>query len=368
MLSSATSSRIAGRKRRRSCSGLDMLPRLEIAYRGTKLFEFNLDAALALHPQLLIVDELAHTNAPGVTHTKRWQDVMRLLEAGIDVYTTLNVQHLESLNDVIAQITGVVVRETVPDSIFEQADEVELVDLPPDDLLERLREGKVYIAREAERAMANFFTKGNLIALRELALRRTAERVGEQMDVYRDEHAVRGTWPARERLLVCVGPSPFAGRLVRATRRMAASLKSPWVAVHVETPGDADLSDADREQLTQTLRLVEQLGGETATLSGQSVADELIQYARSRNVTQDRRGQAEAAALERTVPRLAGVRTDAEVRRHRRLRHQRRSAAGGRSRQAAASACQARALGYFWALVVVLACTGHERPAVAVSP
>ena len=186
--------------------------------------------------RLLVVDELAHTNAPGATHAKRWQDVMRLLDAGIDVYTTLNVQHLESLNDVVAQITGVVVRETLPDSIFEQADEVELVDLPPDDLLERLREGKVYISREAERAMANFFTKGNLIALRELALRRTAERVGEQMDVYRDEHAVRGTWPARERLLVCVGPSPFAGRLVRATRRMAASLKSPWVAVHVETP------------------------------------------------------------------------------------------------------------------------------------
>ncbi len=259
--------------------GLDMLPRLEIDYRGTKLFEFNLDAALELHPQLLIVDELAHTNAPGVTHTKRWQDVMRLLDAGIDVYTTLNVQHLESLNDVIAQITGVVVRETVPDSIFEQADDVELVDLLPDDLLERLREGKVYVPREAERAMANFFTKGNLIALRELALRRTAERVGEQMDVYRDEHAVRGTWPARERLLVCVGPSPFANRLVRATRRMAASLKAPWVAVHVETPGDAQLSDAEKEQLTQTLRLVEQLGGETATLSGQTIAEELIQYA-----------------------------------------------------------------------------------------
>jgi two-component system, OmpR family, sensor histidine kinase KdpD len=265
--------------------GLDMLPRLEIDHRGTKLFEFSLDAALSLHPQLLIVDELAHTNAPGVTHTKRWQDVMRLLAAGIDVYTTLNVQHLESLNDVIAQITGVVVRETVPDSIFEQADEVELVDLPPDDLLERLREGKVYIAREAERAMANFFTKGNLIALRELALRRTAERVGEQMDVYRGEHEVLGTWPARERLLVCVGPSPFASRLIRATRRMAASLKAPWVAVHVETPHDADLSDADKEQLTQTLRLAEQLGGETTTLSGQSVVDELIAYARSRNVT-----------------------------------------------------------------------------------
>ena len=184
--------------------------------------------------------------------TKRWQDVLTLLEAGINVYTTLNVQHLESLNDVIAQITGVVVRETVPDSVFEQADEVELVDLPPDDLLERLREGKVYIPREAERAIANFFTKGNLIALRELALRRTAERVGEQMEVYREAHAVRGTWRARERLLVCVGPSPFATRLVRATRRMAASLKVPWVAVHVETPMDATLSAANREQLPRT--------------------------------------------------------------------------------------------------------------------
>jgi two-component system sensor histidine kinase KdpD len=265
--------------------GLDVLPRLEVPYRGTKLLEFNLDAALALHPQLLIVDELAHTNAPDMTHTKRWQDVMSLLDAGIDVYSTLNVQHIESLNDVIAQITGVVVRETVPDSVFERADEVELVDLAPDDLLERLREGKVYVPREAQRAMANFFTKGNLIALRELALRQTAEQVGEQMDVYRGEHAVQGTWPARERLLVCVGPSPFAARLVRATCRMAASLKSPWVAVHVETPADADLSDAAREQLTQTLRLAEQLGGETATLSGQSIADELIHYARDRNVT-----------------------------------------------------------------------------------
>jgi len=265
--------------------GLDVLPRLEVVYRGKKLLEFNLDAALALHQQLIVVDELAHTNAPGATHTKRWQDVLRLLEAGIDVYTTLNVQHLESLNDVIAQITGVVVRETVPDSVLEQADEVELVDLAPDDLLDRLREGKVYIPREAERAVANFFTKGNLIALRELALRRTAERVGEQMDVYRKEQAVRGTWPARERLLVCVGPSPFAARLVRAARRMAASLKAPWVAMHVETPQAANQSSADREQLSQTLRLVEQLGGETVTLSGYSVADELLNYARSRNVT-----------------------------------------------------------------------------------
>ncbi len=307
--------------------GLDILPRLEIPYHGMTLFEFHLDAALALHPQLLIVDELAHTNAPGVTHTKRWQDVMSLLDAGIDVYTTLNVQHIESLNDVVAQITGVVVRETLPDVIFERADEVELVDLPPDDLLEHLREGKVYIPREAERAMANFFTKGNLIALRELALRRTAERVGEQMDVYRGVHAVSETWPARERLLVCVGPSPFAGRLVRATRRMAASLKAPWLAVHVETPGDADLSVAAREQLTRTFRLAEQLGGETATLSGHRVADELIPYARGRNVTRIVVGKPKQPRWKELI-RGSLVYELAQVRRHRRLRHQRRSAAG----------------------------------------
>ena len=337
--------------------GLDVLPRLEVPYRGATLFEFNLDAALALHPQLLIVDELAHTNVPGVAHTKRWQDVVRLLDAGIDVYTTLNVQHLESLNDVVAQITGVVVRETVPDSILEQADEVELVDLPPDDLLERLREGKVYIAREAERAMAHFFTKGNLIALRELALRRTAERVGEQMDVYRDEHAVCGTWPARERILVCVGPSPFAGRLVRATRRMAASLKSPWVAVHIETPRDADLSNADREQLTQTLRLVEQLGGETATLSGQNVVEELIQYARSRNVTkivvgkpkQPRWKELFRGSLVYELTRKCG---DIDV-----------YVISGDPQPATATAGPPRLptsfrFGYLWAAVVVLGCTG----------
>lgn len=265
--------------------GLDILPREEVVYRGTRLLDFSLDAALARGPQLLLVDELAHTNAPGMVHAKRWQDVLQLLDAGIDVYTTLNVQHLESLNDVVARITGIQVRETVPDSIFEQADEVELVDLAPDDLLERIREGKVYVPREAERAMQNYFTKGNLIALRELALRKGAERVGAQMEDYRAAHAVKGTWPARERLLVCVGPSPFSARLVRATRRMAAGLRAPWIAVHVETPADARQSPVDAERLARTLRLVEQLGGETATLSGHSLADELVHYARSRNVT-----------------------------------------------------------------------------------
>ena len=192
-------------------AGLEGLPRRTVAYRGTTVEAFDLDAALARHPALLLVDELAHTNAPGARHTKRWQDVEELLDAGIDVYTTVNVQHLESLNDVVAQITGVRVRETVPDSILDQADEVELIDLPPDELLQRLREGKVYVPEQASRALDHFFSKGNLIALRELALRRTADRVDAQMQAYRSTHAITDTWPTTERLLVCVSPSPAVG-------------------------------------------------------------------------------------------------------------------------------------------------------------
>ena len=194
--------------------GLEVLPRCPAAYHGTTLNEFDLDAALTRRPTLLLVDELAHTNAPGSRHAKRWQDVAELLDAGVEVYTTVNVQHLESLNDVVAQITGVTVRETVPDALLEQADEVELIDLPPDDLLQRLREGKVYVPSQAEQAMRHFFRKGNLIALRELALRRTAERVDAQMQVYRRDHAIAETWPTAERILVCVSPSPMAARLV----------------------------------------------------------------------------------------------------------------------------------------------------------
>ena len=265
--------------------GLDLLPKKEVLYRGTRLLEFNLDEALRLRPQLIVVDELAHTNAPGLTHAKRWQDVEQLLTAGIDVYTTLNVQHLESLNDVVAQITGIAVRETVPDAVFEQADEVELVDLPPDDLLERIREGKVYIPQEAQRATEHFFAKGNLIALRELALRKVADRVGAQMDDYRDlQHSVPAGL-ARERLLVCISPSPFSARVVRAARRMAASLHAPWIVAHVETPRDARLSTVDRQRLAQTFQLAEQLGAETVTLSGAALVDELIHYAHSRNAT-----------------------------------------------------------------------------------
>jgi two-component system, OmpR family, sensor histidine kinase KdpD len=265
--------------------GLDLLPRREIEYRGAKLLEFDLEAALERRPQILIVDELAHTNAPSLTHAKRWQDVEQLLQAGINVYTTLNVQHLESLNDIVAQITGIVQRETVPDSVFENADEVELVDIAPDDLVERLREGKVYVPHQAARAIEHFFRKGNLIALRELALRKMADRVNAQMESYRREHAIADTWPTSERLLVCVGPSPLSSRLIRATRRIAAPLKAPWLAVHVDTPAMARLSAEDRNRLTQNLQLAEQLGAETVTLSGNHLVEEILSYARQRNVT-----------------------------------------------------------------------------------
>ena len=265
--------------------GLEVLPRRAVAYRGTALDEFDLDAALARRPALLLVDELAHTNASGSRHAKRWQDVEELLDAGIDVYTTVNVQHLESLNDVVAQITSVVVRETVPDSMLEQADEVELIDLPPDDLLQRLREGKVYVPEQARRALDHFFHKGNLIALRELALRRTADRVDAQMQVYRRTHEITETWPTTERILVCVSPSPLSARLVRAARRMAALLRAEWLAVYVETPAHLRLPEADRERVIHTLRLAEQLGAETVTLSGQSVSEEIVTYARTRNVS-----------------------------------------------------------------------------------
>lgn len=265
--------------------GLDVLARRAVTYRGRTLLEFDLEAALARRPQLILVDELAHANAPGLTHAKRWQDVDRLLRAGIDVFTTVNVQHLESLNDVVAQVTGVAVRETIPDSVFEQADEVELVDLPPDDLLERMREGKVYLGDQALAAAENFFRKGNLIALRELALRRMAERVDAQMEDWRALNVVSRVWPAAERLLVCVSASPHSTRLVRAARRMASSLRAPWIVLHVETPADAAFRPDDRERIAQTLHLAEELGAETVTLAGANFADDVLRYARSRNVT-----------------------------------------------------------------------------------
>ena len=266
-------------------AGFERLARRKVTYKGTTLEEFDLDGALARKPRLLLVDELAHTNAEDSRHAQRWQDVQELLEAHIDVYTTLNVQHVESLNDVVAQITGVVVRETVPDAVIDAADEIKLVDLPPDALLERLREGKVYLPAQAERALENFFQKGNLIALRELALRKTAERVDADMQAWRREHAIEKTWAASDRLLVCIGPSPYSANLLRVGRRMATSLRAQWFAVNVETPATLRLGATDRARISQNLRLAEQLGAETVTLTGEKPAEEILHFARDRNVT-----------------------------------------------------------------------------------
>jgi two-component system sensor histidine kinase KdpD len=266
--------------------GLEVLsPRL-VEYRGAVLKEFDLDAALARRPTLILVDELAHSNAPGSRHAKRWQDAQELLDAGINVYTAMNVQHLESLNDVVGRITGVVVRETVPDSVFEQADEVELIDLPAEDLRHRLQEGKVYMPELAGEAARNFFREGNLIALRELALRCTADRVDAQMQRYRREHAIGTTWPVAERIMVCIGPSPLSLRLVRAGRRLATRLGAEWVVAYVETPAHARLSERDRARVAETLHLAERLGADTATLTGTRMSDEILAYARARNVSQ----------------------------------------------------------------------------------
>ncbi|MET0592126.1 MAG: sensor histidine kinase KdpD [Polyangiaceae bacterium] len=266
-------------------AGFDRLPLKKLPHERKTVEEFDLDAALARKPRLLLVDELAHSNALGSRHEKRWQDVEELLDSQIDVYTTLNVQHVESLNDVVAQITGVIVRETVPDAVIDGADTIKLVDLPPDALIERLREGKVYLPAQAERAMENFFQKGNLIALRELALRKTAERVDADMQAWRREHGIEKTWGASDRLLVCIGASPTSANLLRVGRRMAAGLRAQWFAVNVETPATLRLGTVDRARLSQNLRLAEQLGAETLTLTGERPAEEILRFARERNVT-----------------------------------------------------------------------------------
>ncbi|MBK5290314.1 MAG: sensor histidine kinase KdpD [Acidobacteriia bacterium] len=265
--------------------GFEILPRRKTPHRGVTLEEFDLDAALVRRPALLLVDELAHTNAPGSRHLKRWQDVLELMDAEIDVYTTLNVQHLDSLNDVVAQVTGVVVRETVPDSVLDQADEIELVDLPVEELRRRLDEGKVYIPDQAQRAMDSFFRPGNLIALREMALRRTADRVDAQMRTYRRDHSIQSTWPVADRLIVSIGPSPFSAKLIRASKRMAERLQAEWIVAFVDTPQYAGASEEVRQRVLASLRLAEQLGAETVTLTGNNIAESLMQYARSRNVS-----------------------------------------------------------------------------------
>ena len=298
--------------------GLELLPPRIVAYQGRELHEFDLDAALARQPTLMLVDELAHSNVAGSRHPKRWQDVEELLAAGIDVWTTVNVQHLESLNDIVGGITGIQVRETLPDRVFERADEVALVDLTPDELLQRMKEGKVYLAQQAERAIRNFFRKGNLIALREPALRRTADRVDAQMREYRSDQAIREVWEAKERLLVCLGPGAGGDRLVRAAARLAGKLRADWIAVYVETPRLQRLSEANRDKILRTLALAQELGAETVTLAGQEDAPTLLAYAVGRNVSKLVVGKSLRTGLSRMLraplsDRLSSLAEDVDV-------------------------------------------------------
>ncbi|MEW6218882.1 MAG: sensor histidine kinase KdpD [Thermodesulfobacteriota bacterium] len=266
-------------------AGLEVLPKAQVSYQGVLLPELDLDATLARRPQIALVDELAHSNAPGCRHEKRWQDIEELLHAGIDVYTTVNIQHFESLNDLVAQVTGVTVRETVPDSILDRAVEIRLVDISPDELLDRLREGKVYVPAQAAQAMEKFFQPGNLMALRELSLRRAAARVDGQMRAYLETRAIAGPWPTAERLLVCISGSPFSERLMRITRRLADEMKASWHAVYIETPDGGRQARENRERIWRDMRLAESMGAQVATLTATSVPEAVVEYAERHNVT-----------------------------------------------------------------------------------
>jgi len=270
-------------------NGLEILLRKQVEYQNVGLPEMDVDAVLNRRPALVLVDEFAHTNAPGSRHPKRYQDVQEILAAGIDVYTTLNIQHLESLNDIVAQVTGVIVRETIPDGVIDEASEIEVVDLPPDELLVRLNEGKVYVPDQAARAIQKFFRKGNLTALREMSLRRAAEQVDDQMRSYMQTRSIQGIWAAGERLLVCVSPSPLSERLVRTTRRLADELNAEWIALYVETPQFASMTQERRDRVANILQLAEDLGARSYTLSSSSsmdaVAQTAIDFAHKNNIT-----------------------------------------------------------------------------------
>src|ERR1700751_5058977 len=269
-------------------TGLEVIPRRHVEYKGQPLTEMDLDAIIARHPQIVLVDELAHTNAKGSRHPKRYLDVEELMSQGIDVYTTVNIQHIESLNDVVAQITHVRVRETVPDAVFDRADAVELVDLTPDDLIQRLKEGKVYVLKRAERALEHFFSPATLTALRELALRRTAERVDEQLLNQMQAHAIPGPWAAGERIGRCVSEDPRAAGLVRYAKRLADRLHGPWMALYIEGRRAVQLSEEERDRVADTLRLAQSLSGEAVTVPGGNpvIPDDVIGYAHANNVTQ----------------------------------------------------------------------------------
>jgi len=266
-------------------SGLEAVKRRTIDYKGRSIEEMDLDAILARRPKLVLVDELAHTDAPGSRHPKRYLDVEELLVAGIDVFTTLNIQHVESLNDVVAQITRIRVRETVPDSVLDRADDIEVIDLSPDDLIQRLKEGKVYVPEQAARAVRHYFQPGNLTALRELALRRTAQRVDEQMLTYMQAHTISGPWAAGERVLVCVSEDPACAALIRYAKRLADRLHGPWTALFVETARYQRLDESDRDRIADSLRLAEKLGGEAITIPGGRIAEDVTSYAQANNIT-----------------------------------------------------------------------------------
>lgn len=265
------------------------LPRITpevLEYRGKRMAEMNIDAILEQKPELVLVDELAHTNVPGSRHVRRFQDVEELLNAGIDVYTTLNIQHIESLNDVVAQITGVIVRETVPDSFVEQADYIQLIDIPPEDLIKRLKDGKVYISGQAQQALKSFFRPGNINALRELALRFTADRVDRDMTQYMRQNRIDGPWPAAGRVMVCVSASPFSAQLIRAAHRLAKGLRADFLAVYVDTPSRRfPMGEKEQDRVWRNLQLAEELGGKIVTVAGNDIVEEMITVARNENVT-----------------------------------------------------------------------------------
>jgi two-component system sensor histidine kinase KdpD len=264
--------------------GLEVIPRRRVEYQSIVIGELDIDAILTRRPAVVLVDELAHTNAPGSRHPKRYQDIEELLDSGIDVYTTVNVQHFESLNDVLEKITGIRMQETLPDTFLDRADEVQVIDIPLEELFERLKEGKVYIPKQAERAMQNFFQRGNLVALRELMLTHVAHKMDTELLNYMRAKAISGPWPAGERVMVCIAPSPYAKQLLRKGYTIAKDAHAEWYAVYVSTPSLKEMSDRDKAYIAEALNLAEELGAKIATLSGTDVANEILRFAHEYNI------------------------------------------------------------------------------------